>query len=338
MSRKPRKPRKPPEVALFDRNWASSIIALAALQHTGNKKSASKLLGISIGAFDSRLKSLHADLNLDLWHAKAGGMLEDGHAVLELARSSFEHFNREIEVLRERYEPERGILRVGFSASTRLIVLDAVSKLRDRLQGLTLHLSEDRAARVEQCVRDGELDIGVTTRLRPRKEGPAEGASRDTRAGPKETLLAEVLLPDTPLKLVGRAEDLGDGIVAVDDLNPYIQTRGLILLSRGLRSRDVVDEYLETVGLANVPVRTETTSVGVMLELVLRGHGLALLHLPSEEILDRNGLACRDLGRTGSTACQLEMVLFKRDAVRAASATDYFATYLREVLGSHSKG
>jgi len=223
----------------------------------GSFSKAGVVLGVAQPALSRQVRQLETDLRQAL-------LLRTGRGVTltEAGKRLFEHsvgILQLVERAREDVEASRGEplgrVVVGLPPSMgRLLAVDLVERFRERLPRARLAIVEGLSAHITEWIATGRVDVGLL-------HNPEPGGAIE---------IVPVL--DEPLCLVGPASVQARGPV------PFAQlcAHPLIIPERSHAIRRLLEAQAALSGV-KLEVACEVSSVPVILDLVRRGHGCAVL-------------------------------------------------------------
>ena len=229
----------------------------------GSFTRAASLLSVAQSALSHRVRQLEVELKQPLLYRNGRGVTptDAGKRLLVHARGILMQINRTREELAELRGAPAGHVIVGLPPTfARLLTVPLVNPFRERFPNASIGTMEGLSASIVEWVATGRVDIGLVFNPTP---SPA----------------VEILpLLEEPMFLVapegGRAA--ARGVVALKELPRF----PLIVPSRPNANRMRIEWQLARVGLKPT-IALEIDGIATILDLVLEGHGYAVLPLSS---------------------------------------------------------
>ena len=261
------------------------LTAVLAVAKHGKFRVAAKHLGMTQSSLSKMIERLEDELGTTLFKRDKTG------ALLNAAGRQFKKYAEKIVkdaadakgALSAWRGTERGSLFVGHSPVHRELVAAAVAELSREVDGLRVMVEEAISAQIEMQVRQGELDLGIVHAhaLQP------EGFCREKLT---EGALRLAVHPAHPLA--------GENALAALDV---LAKERFVFTRDGLRSRRIVDEYLEGHSF-DPKVAVEASAMVTVLAIVRASPELVtVLPMPLPQAARSQGLAFVDLPQPSQT-------------------------------------
>ncbi len=144
------------------------VRALLAINETGSIRMAARMLNVTQPALSKSISELEKELGIPLLNRSSSGatITSWGRSILERCRTidtEMQSIGEDAALLRENWS---GRLRIGIiSVVAGDEIVDALRSLRERFPGIQISINELRPQTVPQFVRDGIIDIGITTTI-----------------------------------------------------------------------------------------------------------------------------------------------------------------------------
>lgn len=237
-------------------NQLRTFLAVARL---GSVRAAAEHLVVSQPAVSGAVSSLERELGVDLFERNGRGVriTPAGVTFADAARTSLQHLDRGVRVVRSVEEPGRGAVRIAAiaTAAERLLIPRLADFRREQPQA-EVNVTVGNRTTVWDALRDHEVDLVVAGR-------------------PPSSLAAEVLGSATnTLVVVGLPEY---GRRSRRATLTYLSTATWLLREDGSGTRIATDELIARLGID--PPRMVLGANGAIEEAVAAGFGVALLPL-----------------------------------------------------------
>lgn len=144
------------------------VRALLAISETGSIRMAARMLNLTQPALSKSVSELEKELGIPILNRSSSGatITSWGRSILERCRTidaEIQSISEDAALLRENWS---GRLRIGIiSVVAGQEIVTALRNLRDRFPGIQISIHELRPQTVTQFVRDGIIDIGITTTI-----------------------------------------------------------------------------------------------------------------------------------------------------------------------------
>lgn len=144
------------------------VRALLAINEMGSIRMAARMLNVTQPALSKSVSELEKELGIPILNRSSSGatITSWGRSILERCRTidaEIQSISEDAAILRENWS---GRLRIGIiSVVAGQEIVSALRNLRSRFPGIQISIHELRPQTVTQFVRDGIVDIGITTTI-----------------------------------------------------------------------------------------------------------------------------------------------------------------------------
>lgn len=238
----------------------SQCRAFVAVAEAGSFTAAARRIGVSQSAVSHAVAALEKEIGAELLLREPGGvaLTDAGERVLRSARSILVHAQEIATVATRTHGSAVPRLRLGVNRSfARRLLPQLLAELRLRQHEIALDVRMGPCEQIEQWLRQGQVDVGVTT-LRPDTPG-------------HDGLSARAVLRDTLRAVLPVGHPLG--------LGPALHVRQLENQSVLLPGESAQRRFAALLQRHGVTPRAvlNVDDPGTLLALAAHGHGVTLL-------------------------------------------------------------
>lgn len=254
----------------------------------GTFTAAARAAGLTQPALSASIQRLEEELGGPLFHrGRRGAVLTDaGRALLPHARAARAAVEEGRKAVRQVLELEAGEVRIGAGATAATYLLpERLAVFREQHPGIAVRLSEMSTAETIEALQEGEIDLGIATRL-----------PGDTRPWPVE-----------------EEHWLDDPLVLVQAPTETRETPPFLTFTRGSPLRTLLERHFP-----EPPIAMELGSIAAIKGNVAAGVGIALVPLSAVEHTVRDGRL--EERADPRTPLHRRLVLVHRSVLRLSSA------------------